>query len=405
MGFLSGKRAFIVGVATDRSIAWGIAQAMHREGAELAFSYVNDKMKERVEPLAQSVGSRLTMPLDVTVDGQIDAAFDVLKREWGSLDIVVHAVAYAPREAIAGGFVANTSREAFRIAHDVSSYSFTALARGAAPLMAGRSGALLTLSGYFLAWLINSFDLPAVPAMVSTVLFGVLVAGVTNGFLIGRLKLSFMIVTLGTMTLFAGLAKWITVASEPIVGSSGQANFLQNTFYQGSIAGIPLPVAVCIVTFIVAAYVLRFTLFGRDVFAVGGNPKAARLSGINVSWTLVAVYAIAGGAAALGSVISTSITSSAINTAGDSVMLQAAAAVLVGGTSLRGGSGTITGTAIGVLFFGVLHQGLQRYNTAWEQIISGAIVAGAALADKVQRDGWASLDIRTFGKRRSSSTA
>ena len=133
-------------MATDRSIAWGIAQAMHRQGAELAFSYVNDKMKERVEPLAESVGSRLTMPLDVTVDGQIDAAFERLKREWGHLDIVVHAVAYAPREAIAGGFLENTSREAFRIAHDVSSYSLTALARGAAPLMAGRSGALLTLS-------------------------------------------------------------------------------------------------------------------------------------------------------------------------------------------------------------------------------------------------------------------
>jgi len=147
MGFLSGKRAFIVGVATDRSIAWGIAQAMQREGAELAFSYVNDKMKERVEPLAQSVGSRLTMPLDVTVDSQIDAAFDLLKREWGSLDIVSHAVAFAPREALAGGgFVESTTREAFRIAHDVSSYSLTALARGAAPLMAGRAGALLTLS-------------------------------------------------------------------------------------------------------------------------------------------------------------------------------------------------------------------------------------------------------------------
>ncbi|MDE2261960.1 MAG: SDR family oxidoreductase, partial [Gammaproteobacteria bacterium] len=146
MGFLSGKRAFIVGVATDRSIAWGIAQAMHREGAELAFSYVNDKMKDRVEPLAQSVGSRLTMPLDVMVDGQIDGAFDLLKREWGSLDIVIHAVAFAPREALAGGFVQSTTREAFRIAHDVSSYSLLALARGAAPLMAGRSGALLTLS-------------------------------------------------------------------------------------------------------------------------------------------------------------------------------------------------------------------------------------------------------------------
>ncbi|MGO9803925.1 MAG: enoyl-ACP reductase [Steroidobacteraceae bacterium] len=146
MGFLAGKRALIVGVATDRSIAWGIAQAMHREGAELAFTYLNDKMKERVEPLAHSLGARLTLPLDVTVDAEIDAAFERLKREWGALDIVVHAVAFAPREALTGGFVAATSREAFRIAHDVSSYSLTALARGAQPLMAGRAGALLTLT-------------------------------------------------------------------------------------------------------------------------------------------------------------------------------------------------------------------------------------------------------------------
>jgi enoyl-[acyl-carrier protein] reductase I len=146
MGFLAGKRAFIVGVATDRSIAWGIAQAMHREGAELAFSYVNDKLKERVEPLAHSLGSAITLPLDVTVDGQIDAAFERLQREWGALDVVVHAVAFAPREALTGTFVAATSREGFRVAHDVSSYSLTALARGAQPLMAGRAGALLTLT-------------------------------------------------------------------------------------------------------------------------------------------------------------------------------------------------------------------------------------------------------------------
>src|ERR1700742_2918937 len=113
MGFLTGKRAFIVGVATERSIAWGIAQAMHREGAELSFSYVNDRMKERVEPLAHSLGSKLTMPLDVGADEQVDAAFDLLKREWGQLDIVVHAVAFAPREAMAGPFADNTSREAF----------------------------------------------------------------------------------------------------------------------------------------------------------------------------------------------------------------------------------------------------------------------------------------------------
>ena len=146
MGFLAGKRAFIVGVATERSIAWGIAQAMHREGAELAFSYVNDKMKERVEPLAHSLGSRLTMPLDVTIDAQIDAAFELLRREWGHLDILVHAVAYAPREALTGTFLQATSRESFRVAHEVSSYSLIALAQRAHPLMAGRRGALLTLT-------------------------------------------------------------------------------------------------------------------------------------------------------------------------------------------------------------------------------------------------------------------
>ena len=146
MGFLAGKRAFIVGVATDRSIAWGIAQAMHAQGAELAFSYQNERLKERVEPLAQSLGSTLTVALDVAEDEQLASAYDRLQREWGGLDIVVHAVAYAPREALTGGFVDNTSREAFRVAHEVSSYSFTALARGARPLMQGRAGALLTLT-------------------------------------------------------------------------------------------------------------------------------------------------------------------------------------------------------------------------------------------------------------------
>jgi len=146
MGFLTGKRAFVVGVATERSIAWGIAQALQREGAELAFSYANDKFKERVVPLAQSLGAKVMLPLDVTVDAEIDAAFAALQERWNSLDILVHAVAFAPREALTGGFVDSTSREAFRIAHDVSSYSLTALARAAAPLMAGRAGSIITLS-------------------------------------------------------------------------------------------------------------------------------------------------------------------------------------------------------------------------------------------------------------------
>ena len=146
MGFLTGKRALIVGVATDRSIAWGIAQAMHRQGAELAFTYAGDRLKERVVPLAASLGASIVLPLDVTVDAQIDAAFAALQERWGSLDILVHAVAFAPREALAGGFVESTTREAFAIAHDVSSYSLTALTRGAAPLMKGRAGSIVTLS-------------------------------------------------------------------------------------------------------------------------------------------------------------------------------------------------------------------------------------------------------------------
>jgi enoyl-[acyl-carrier protein] reductase I len=146
MGILAGKRALIIGVATDRSIAWGIAQAMHAHGAELAFTYGHEKLQDRVEPLAQSVGSKIVLPLDVTVDSQIEAVFSTLASEWGSLDILVHAVAFAPREALAGDFVSSTSREAFAVAHDVSSYSLTALSRAALPLMAGRDGSILTLS-------------------------------------------------------------------------------------------------------------------------------------------------------------------------------------------------------------------------------------------------------------------
>jgi enoyl-[acyl-carrier protein] reductase I len=146
MGFLAGKRAFICGLASDRSIAWGIAQAMHREGCKLAFNYANDRFKERVVELAATLGSTITMPMDVSSDAEIDAAFNTLRSHWDSVDIVVHAIAFAPREALAGTFSESTSREAFRIAHDISSYSFTALARAAKPMMAGRNGALLTLT-------------------------------------------------------------------------------------------------------------------------------------------------------------------------------------------------------------------------------------------------------------------
>ncbi|HEY7739771.1 MAG TPA: enoyl-ACP reductase [Steroidobacteraceae bacterium] len=146
MGFLAGRKALIVGLATDRSIAWGISQAMQREGAELAFTYQNDRIKDRVVELATGLGSKLVMPMDVGIDAEIAAAFTRLREAWDGLDVLVHSVAFAPREALTGGFVEATTREAFAQAHDVSSYSLTALARAALPLMQGRPGAIVTLS-------------------------------------------------------------------------------------------------------------------------------------------------------------------------------------------------------------------------------------------------------------------
>lgn len=146
MGFLSGKRILITGLLSNRSIAHGIAKAARREGAELAFTYQNDRFKQRVADLAHEFGSRLAFPCDVSSDEEIAALFGELGRHWNALDGMVHAVAYAPREAIAGDFLDGFTREAFRVAHDVSSYSFPALARAALPMMQGRHAAVLTLT-------------------------------------------------------------------------------------------------------------------------------------------------------------------------------------------------------------------------------------------------------------------
>ena len=145
MGFLSGKRALIVGLATDRSIAWGIAQSMHAQGAEVAFAHI-ERMTERVVPLARQLGSDITFVMDVASDEEISKGFAYLKSRWDGFDILVHAVAFAPREALTGNFIDATTRDGFRVAHDISSYSLTALARATLPFMQGRAGAMLTLS-------------------------------------------------------------------------------------------------------------------------------------------------------------------------------------------------------------------------------------------------------------------
>ncbi len=146
MGFLEGNRALIVGLASSRSIAWGIAQAMHREGAELALTYQNDKLRERVDKLAQSVGCQLTMPCDVASDEEIDQVFARLGEVWDGLDIIVHSVAFAPREQLDTDYLGKLTRDGFRVAHDISSYSFAALAKSGHEMMRGRKGALLALS-------------------------------------------------------------------------------------------------------------------------------------------------------------------------------------------------------------------------------------------------------------------
>lgn len=146
MGFLDGKRALIVGLASNRSIAWGVAQAMKREGAELAFTYQNEKLQSRVEKMAAELDSDITLPCDVANDEEISKVFEHLDDYWDHLDIIVHSVAYAPREALEGDYLDAVTRESFNVAHEISSYSFAALAKAGRNMMEGRNGALITMS-------------------------------------------------------------------------------------------------------------------------------------------------------------------------------------------------------------------------------------------------------------------
>jgi enoyl-[acyl-carrier protein] reductase I len=145
MGLLAGRRAAIFGVANDRSIAWAISEALHAEGAELAFTFAGEVLEKRVRPLAEGIGSKIILPCDVTKDEEIEKVFSTLKQEWGALDIMIHAIAFARKEDLANPYV-QTSRHGFHLAMDVSAYSMVALARHAAPLMEGRSGSMLTLT-------------------------------------------------------------------------------------------------------------------------------------------------------------------------------------------------------------------------------------------------------------------
>lgn len=146
MAFLEGKRILVLGVASKLSIATGIARAMHRQGAELAFTYQNERLMSRVEQIADATGSNLLFPCDVTSDMEIGRLFEELATSWDGLDGLVHCLAYAPAGELDGDYVDVTTREGFLTAHEISSYSFVALGRAARSMMEGRNGSLLTLS-------------------------------------------------------------------------------------------------------------------------------------------------------------------------------------------------------------------------------------------------------------------
>lgn len=146
MSLLKNKHALITGVASERSIAYGIAKAMRREGAELSFTYQNDKLAGRVEKIAAQLNSNIILPCDVSNDEEIDNVHQELNKHWDSLDILVHSVAFAPREQLSGNYLDNVTREGFLMAHDISSYSFSAMGKALQPMMTGKNSAMLTLS-------------------------------------------------------------------------------------------------------------------------------------------------------------------------------------------------------------------------------------------------------------------
>jgi ribose transport system permease protein len=244
-------------------------------------------------------------------------------------------------------------------------------------------GAVVALSGLILSKLFNGVGMPALLAVVVTVAIGAAIGGMVNGNLIGRFGLSFFVVTLGTASLYQGSVS---------IWSQTKTSYIDSSFVDGigfgSALGISTPIWIMIAVFAAAFVVLRWTYFGRDVYAVGGNVDAARLSGINVARTIVAVYAIVGACAALGGIIQAGRLGASSPIVGADIPLASAAAVLLGGTSFVGGIGGVTGTAVGVLFIGTLQNGLaiRGVSSFWQQVVTGVILIFAVSIDRIQQN-------------------
>ncbi len=240
-------------------------------------------------------------------------------------------------------------------------------------------GAISALTGIFLAKIVSA-GVPGWPAVALTLVFGGILGAALNGALIGRLRLSFFVVTLASATALTGVVNiWSDTQSfavpSPVVAQIGV----------NSILGLPAPIWIMLVIFLISLYVQRWTYYGRDVFAVGGSLAAARLSGVRTTRTLIVVYGISAVCATIAGIIAVGRIGVAAPNVDANVPLAAIAAVLLGGTSLAGGLGGVGGTAVGVLFLGVLSNGLSIAGVPsfWQQVVTGVILVVAVLGDQV----------------------
>lgn len=252
-------------------------------------------------------------------------------------------------------------------------------------------GSMLGLAGFVFVGFYDKLGLPALLAVLLTVAAGAAIGGAANGFLIGRVRMPFLVVTIGTLSLFQGITYLVSDGQTTSLTSS-----LLDSLGFGTALGVPYSVWLMLGTLVVSLFVLRRTYFGRDVYATGGNPRAAQLAGVSVTRTLIAAYAFAGGMAALGGVLQNAFISAASPVGAGSIIFDATAAVLLGGTALGGGVGGVGGTVVGVLFLGVLQNGLSLggVQAAWQQVISGAIVILAVLFQQLQGTGTPLLPLR-----------
>ncbi len=312
-------------------------------------------------------------------------ASSLLARVWGATRrfrpvLAITVVLFAVFASTQKGFLTSANVENLLTA--VSVLWVVAMGMTFVLLTAGADlsvGAVAALTGIFFAKVVAA-GVPGWPAVLLTCLFGVLVGAVINGLLVGRLALSFFVVTLASMIALTGVVNLWSATQSFTVSSSVPAELGVNAYL-----GLPTPIWIMIGSFLICLYIQRWTFFGRDVYAVGGSPVAARLSGIRVSRTIVGVYALSALCATIGSLVTVGRIGVAAPNVDPNLPLQAIAAVLLGGTSLAGGVGGVGGTALGVLFIGTLQNGLSIAGVPsfWQQVVTGLILVLAVIGNRL----------------------